>query len=260
MDKIDIMDNRQKPLKLHLGCGEKYLEGYVNIDFPVGEHTVMSPKADIFADVAALSYPDGTVDEIRSHHLFEHFSRAEALKLLVRWRGWLKPDGLLVIETPDFATSAALYLTTLSTKRKFQLSRHIFGSQEAAWADHKDHWDKDKFSLVLKKMGFKGFKAYLYNNGLAQHAEKIPYIGPVLVRMPKSLYNPILNITGTMLPEVFYKKFGSSKMPNILVMAKKDGTIQLDAETVAREILSLSLSGKEGDRLLKVWMDDYRKF
>jgi predicted SAM-dependent methyltransferase len=247
-------------MKLHLGCGEKYLEGYINIDFPVGEHTVMNPHADLFADVTTLSYPDNSIDEIRSHHLFEHFSRPEALKLLARWRSWLKPDGLLIIETPDFATSAALFLITTSMRRKMQLSRHIYGSQEANWAYHKDHWDKEKFSFVMKKMGFKNFKAHLYNNGLAQHAEKIPYIGGMFRRLPKGLYNPILNITGTILPESFYKRFGSGKMPNILVKAKKDISKDIDIDGRVREILSLSLNGKEGDRLLNVWMEDYRKF
>ncbi len=73
-------------LKLHLGCGEKYLEGYVNIDFPQSEHSVLTPKVDMYHDIRTLQYPDNSVDEIQSHHLFEHFSRTDALKLLFRWR------------------------------------------------------------------------------------------------------------------------------------------------------------------------------
>jgi predicted SAM-dependent methyltransferase len=72
----------QKPIKLHLGCQEKYLEGYVNIDLPQSEHTVRKAKVDVYADVRTLSYPVGSVDEVRSHHLLEHFSRQEALLLL----------------------------------------------------------------------------------------------------------------------------------------------------------------------------------
>jgi hypothetical protein len=43
-------------LKLHLGCGERYLEGYVNIDYPASEHTVMSVKPDRFADIHTLVF------------------------------------------------------------------------------------------------------------------------------------------------------------------------------------------------------------
>lgn len=252
------------PLKLHLGCGEKYLEGYVNIDFPDSEQSIIKTRADVFyPNMRELSYPEGTVDEIRSHHLFEHFSRAEALKLLVRWRSWLKPGGMLVIETPDFTTSAAMFLGSTSLKRRFELARHIFGSEEAGWANHKDYWDVEKFSFVLGKLGFKKVKARSYWNGLARHADKIPKIGGAIGKLPEGVSVPLLNFAGHMLPASFYKKFGSHKMPNVLVRATKDGEVDFD-EVIAcarvREILAFSLTGREGDPLLEVWMGDYIKF
>jgi predicted SAM-dependent methyltransferase len=247
-------------MRLHLGSGEKYLEGYINIDFPEGEHSVMTPKVDQYADIRTLTYPEGTVDEIRSHHLFEHFSRAEALKLLTHWRTWLKPGGLLVIETPDFTTSAALFVTATSMKRKFQLARHIFGSQEASWAIHKDYWDKEKFQFVLGEFGFTDIKTRTYYNGLAKHAEKIPHIGNLLKQLPEPSYLPFLNVIGNILPERFYKKYGSNKMPNILVKAKKSASASPDIDAVVKKILTLPLTGKEDHRLLKVWLEEYRKF
>ena len=252
-----FMDNE---IKLHLGSGEKYLEGYINIDFPPTEHTVMSPRVDQYADITKLSYLENSIDEIRSHHLFEHFTRAEALKLLVRWRSWLKPGGTLVIETPDFATSVAFFLSSHSMKRKFQLSRHIYGSEEASWATHKDHWDRQKFLFVLKKMGFMNIKVRNYHNGLTRHAEKIPGLGKMLGRIPEPAYLPFLNAAGNVLPESFYKKYGSHKLPNIMAVAKKDGSVSLDEMKVVTDILSLSLAGKEGNRILEVWLEDYKKF
>lgn len=84
---------RQRELKLHLGCGDNYLAGYLNIDLPPSRQTVVKTKADLYADIRVLDYPEGSVDEIRSHHVFEHFSRQEALKLLANWRRWLKVGG-----------------------------------------------------------------------------------------------------------------------------------------------------------------------
>lgn len=256
------MNNPQSsPLKLHLGCGEKYLEGYWNIDFPQGEHSVMNPKVDEYGDIRTLQYAEGTVDEIRSHHLFEHFSRAEALKLLTRWRSWLKPDGVLVIETPDFTTSANFFVHTLSTRRKFQLARHMIGSQEAGWALHKDYWDKQKFNFVLGKMGFKNIVVKEYHNGLARHAKDMPGMaGKVVRRIPESIHRPLLNLAGNMLPENFYKKYGSHKMPNILVSSRKDSARAIDPLATARDILSLNLAGKENERLLNVWVEEYKRF
>ncbi|MCX6800174.1 MAG: methyltransferase domain-containing protein [Candidatus Falkowbacteria bacterium] len=89
-------------MKLHLGCGGTYLDGYINVDFPTSDKTIMNVKADIYQDIRTLNYPENSIDEIRNHHVFEHFNRVDALKVLLQWRGWLKPGGKLVIETPDF--------------------------------------------------------------------------------------------------------------------------------------------------------------
>jgi predicted SAM-dependent methyltransferase len=143
----------KKPLKLHLGCGSDYLEGYVNIDLSAAQHTIAKPKTDLIADFRTLKYEDGTVDEIRCHHVFEHFTRAEALKLLLEWRRWLKIGGVLHIETPDFDT-CCLHFMLSGSKTRAEIARHVFGSQEAAWANHYDGWGKRKYSFVLKNLGF----------------------------------------------------------------------------------------------------------
>lgn len=233
----------QKPLKLHLGCGEKYLEGYVNIDFPPSEHSVLTPKVDEYHDIRTLQYPENSVDEIRSHHLFEHFSRTDALKLLFRWRKWLKPEGTLVIETPDFYGCAKAYTFALTQKRRMELGRHMLGSQEAKWAYHLDFWDKPKFKFVLTRTGFKNLKFHEYRNGLASHYPRIPF----------------LNIMGNLLPNSFYKKYGSHKLPNILVIAQKNGAFDLNEDAVAEAILREYLIGREGEKMLKPWLADFHR-
>jgi len=60
-------------MKLHLGYGSNYLDGYVNIDLPPQGQTVMCARADVYTDIRTLTYPDNSIDEIRSHHLLEHF-------------------------------------------------------------------------------------------------------------------------------------------------------------------------------------------
>src|SRR4051812_1479624 len=124
------------PLRLHLGCGERHLDGYVNIDYPPSEHTVQTATAaDELADITRLEYPAGSVAEIRLHHVFEHFDRPTALRLLADWRGWLAPGGELTIETPDFERCARAFARRTTTeKRREVLLRHMFGSHEAAWA------------------------------------------------------------------------------------------------------------------------------
>jgi len=232
--------SKDKELKLHLGCGEKYLEGYVNIDFPQEEHTVINVKADVYQDIRTLDYPENSVDEIRNHHIFEHFKRIDELHLLCQWRKWLAPGGKLVIETPDFEESAKAYVFANTRKRKMELGRHIFGSQEADWAIHYDFWDKSKFKYVLKKMGFKKIRIRRYSNSLAKHFPKIP----------------LLNIIGNLLPMAFYKKYGGNKLPDIVVRAEKDGFVKLDEDKVVREILSQYLTVNDGEKMMNAWLND----
>lgn len=144
-------------MKLHLGCGGTYLDGYINIDYPVDDKTIMNVKADVFQDIRTLKYADNSVEEIRNHHLFEHFNRVDALKLLCEWRRWLKPGGRLVIETPDYFWCNFVFLFA-PHKYKMEIGRHVFGTQEAAWANHLDFWYKGKFKKVLTKLGFSNFK------------------------------------------------------------------------------------------------------
>jgi predicted SAM-dependent methyltransferase len=149
-------DNR---VKLHLGCGEVYLPGYINVDFPPSRHSVQRhTKADIFVDVSQLHYPTGTVDEIRLHHAFEHFERPVALRLLIDWYGWLKEGGQLIIETPDFHRCVQAYLNSTNLNSQMKIVRHLFGSHEASWAVHYDGWYRERFTHVLTALGYQNLE------------------------------------------------------------------------------------------------------
>lgn len=153
-------------MKLHLGCGGTYLDGYVNIDFPLSEKTIMNVKADVYCDISNLNYDDNSIEEIRSHHLFEHFNRVDALRMLIKWRRWLKPGGKLIIETPDFFWCSLIFPFIPSYSFKMRLGRHIFGSQEDFWGCHLDFWYKSKFKKVLSNLGFENFRFHhpIYRN------------------------------------------------------------------------------------------------
>lgn len=148
--------------KLHLGCGRKYLDGYVNIDFPASEHTVQKDlTADIHADIHGLVYPIDSIDEIRLHHVFEHFSRPTALALLCRWRDWLKPGGEIKLETPDASACFKQMLSPFTSfAAKQQVMRHLFGSHEAEWAFHADGWYEEKFRITLAKLGYSNIQVF----------------------------------------------------------------------------------------------------
>lgn len=144
-------------MKLHLGCGQVYLDGYINIDFPASKHTIQSASlADRYADITQLRYPRSSIEEIRLHHVFEHFTRPIACALLSMWYLWLKPAGILRIEVPDFERTAKIVLSPLATSRKKLLAiRHLYGSHEAQWAIHCQGYTPANLRTLLELYGFK---------------------------------------------------------------------------------------------------------
>lgn len=144
-------------MKLHLGCGQRYLEGYVNIDFPASSHTVQEKSiADVHADILALRYAPETIEEVRLHHVFEHFPRPIACALLANWYSWIKPQGLLHIEVPDFQRTAQVMLNPFASfKKKAVAERHIFGSHEAGWAGHLEGYTPETMKRMISCYGFK---------------------------------------------------------------------------------------------------------
>ena len=65
--KMDSTPNSQG-LRLHLGCGNKILPGWTNVDF-------LNPKADQEVDLFTFPWPweSSTVDEILMEQFLEHF-------------------------------------------------------------------------------------------------------------------------------------------------------------------------------------------
>lgn len=86
-------------LRLHLGCGARHLDGWVNVDLPGGGAYGKAP--DLEHDLTEpLPYADGTVDEVFSSHVFEHFDRWAADDILADWIRVLKPGGRIALEMP----------------------------------------------------------------------------------------------------------------------------------------------------------------
>lgn len=176
------MTDNIKP-KLHLGCGNVYLEGYTNIDYPPEKQTESAfsrAKVDKYADITTLRYDSESVMEVRSHHVFEHFNRPTALGLLINWYHWLCEDGTLIIETPDFDRGAKAYLMG-GAKTRWLVLRHLFGSHDAHWAVHYDGWYKKKFQEHLSALGYRNLKFRLVNdrglhNVTVKAQKKAPYL------------------------------------------------------------------------------------
>jgi len=92
------------PIYLHLGCGDKKFQGFVNIDLD-------SPGADMHLDLTKpLPWEQGTVTGIYSEHFFEHVAQNQGIRLLHECRRVLKPGGLVRIAMPDLESIITDYV------------------------------------------------------------------------------------------------------------------------------------------------------
>ena len=90
--------------RLNLGCGDKILQGYVNVDVVESRRGF---KPDVICDLHQLTpFEDNSVDEILSVHVVEHFWRWEVVSVLKEWVRVLKPGGTMILECPNLLSAA----------------------------------------------------------------------------------------------------------------------------------------------------------
>lgn len=94
--------------RLNLGCGDKILPGYINVDIADSRNETVP---DVICDVRRLSvFSDDTADEILSVHVIEHFWRWEALDVLKEWVRVLRPGGRMILECPNLISACRDFL------------------------------------------------------------------------------------------------------------------------------------------------------
>jgi hypothetical protein len=130
-------------LRLHLGCGQKRLPGFINID-----HNY-SPATDYVGDIATLPCPPRSVARIETYHVVEHIPITSVDSVLGSWLRMLKPGGVLVIECPDFDADIRDLLAG-NADRMYS----IFGRQRFLGDAH--HWGYSASSLsdLLSRAGY----------------------------------------------------------------------------------------------------------
>ena len=100
-------------MKLNLGCGDKILAGYVNVDVAPSR---AGKKPDVICDLHRLeSFEDGAAEEILAVHVVEHFWRWEVVDVLREWARVLKPGGSMILECPNLLSACQQFLADPET-------------------------------------------------------------------------------------------------------------------------------------------------
>jgi len=139
---------KNKIIKLHLGCGGRVFDGWLNCDINL--------QADCYLDLnKTLLFKNNSVDYIYSEHVLEHFSYNQCKKILQECYRVLKPCGIIRTAMP----SLDFYLENMFNNENQEIKDFI------AW--HKENFQELKdlpnnmYSIINFIIGSCGHK-YVY--------------------------------------------------------------------------------------------------
>lgn len=139
-------------MKLHLGCGDKILKGFINIDVRNSE------GVDLISDISKLeTIDDNSVELIYSSHVLEHFGRHIYKRVLQTWYNKLKPGGILRIAVPNFESIVDYYNKHKDIRPLIGL---LYGGQTYEQNYHYCGYDFKSLSEDLSEIGFKNVQRY----------------------------------------------------------------------------------------------------
>jgi predicted SAM-dependent methyltransferase len=101
-------EKTQRKKMLNLGCGARFRDGWVNIDFVSNDKNVRAYNLN-----KGIPYPDNSFDVVYHSHVLEHFTKTDAEKFIAECYRVLKPGGIIRIAVPDLEAIAKNYLKFL---------------------------------------------------------------------------------------------------------------------------------------------------
>jgi predicted SAM-dependent methyltransferase len=152
-------------MKLHLGCGKKYIEGFKHVDLQDFNHI------DYKTSVNDLYFAkDDSVELIYAAHILEHFGRNEYKNILREWFRVLKPNGVLRMSVPSF-NAIIKYYTQKDDNLEVLLGLLVGGQKDGEFDYHNMVFDKKLLVRVLQEIGFTDVTEYDWRNTHHHHVD-----------------------------------------------------------------------------------------
>jgi predicted SAM-dependent methyltransferase len=148
------------PTKLHLGCGEKKIYGFTNVDIR------QDVKPDLVLDITNVSsIYNNSVELIYACHVLEHFpkkpfamSQKTYKDVLRDWHSALMPGGKLRLAVPDLGK-----VITSVAEGKIELEKvmsFFYGGEKHDYDFHYWGWNFETLKKDLEEIGFKDVQRY----------------------------------------------------------------------------------------------------
>lgn len=158
-------------VKLHLGCGEKQLPGFIHID-----QDFSAQHLDYCNAIDDLSmFADDSVDEIYNCGAFYYFDREEAPIVLREWHRVLKKGGCLRISLGDFEKIVEVYLQSGKVLESTGILGPLFGRWPITTPEGRQEtiyqrtcYDFKSLSQLLQDNGFTDVQRYNWKDFLPE--------------------------------------------------------------------------------------------
>jgi len=136
-------------MKLHLGCGKRYIPGFIHVD------TVKFPHVDYVQDIRALpQFEDKSVELIYACQTLTYFDREEIAEVLREWLRVLAQGGTLRLSLINFETIVRLYNTGMPLESFLGWLYGKWSDGESGFIYKKTTFDFTSATKVLREAGF----------------------------------------------------------------------------------------------------------
>lgn len=178
-----------KSVHLHLGCGPKYIEGFINID--------ANPfaKIDLWMDVRnGLPFPANSADSIYATHMLEHLYDKDLRTLLKECFRILKPGAGIRLIVPSLGSAIAAYHLKRMDWFEDKFPRHYdslggrFSNFIFCDGQHRTAFDFDYMEEMLRSAGFGSIEEVAEGKSRLYGKDVPPYEPRDSRELPHSLY------------------------------------------------------------------------
>lgn len=151
-------------LKLHVGCGKRFIPGFVHVDQVDFSHV------DHVQDIRRLpNFPNNTASLIYACQVIEYFDREEVVGVLADWRRVLAPGGILRLSVPNFAMICKLYQSGLPLDKFLGTLYGRISDGKGGFVYHRTTYDELSLQELLGNLAFSDIQLWDWRK--TEHAD-----------------------------------------------------------------------------------------